>query len=136
MKTLILITSALFGLAANASSYPDELYPVFNCNSIIEQSDSGTTVEVLEGGIAGVPQIRVTRYNVGHASTDTYFAHRLKQNPKRIGSPIVYEGRDVRLAMNFTSAPLEDGGHYSTLEVRHEDMVAIEELSCKIVRSK
>ena len=132
MKNILLIAAVLFGLSAQAATNPDELQNVFRCVPTEIMPDNSMLVEVFEGGIAGIPQIRVTHYYFGHSPSEVYLAKKARQNG-RPGSPLVYAGRDIRLSMNFSTSPLKDGGHYSTLQIRNLDEVENYELSCKSV---
>lgn len=135
MKQALLVTVMMvLGLTAKAQN-ADMLYHVIECKPAVLVPDNGMSVSVFEGGFAGIPQMIVKHFYLGHTTSETFFMHR-GVSIAAIGAPISYvnESETVMLSINFTTTPLKDGGHAGTLStIQPNDALVTENLSCKAV---
>lgn len=129
MKKFLLLTAVvLTGLNAFAI---DELNEIVKCRPAKLVPDAGLSVVVSQGGIAGITQITVNRFFLGHHSISN---HIVRQVPfdGRMGAPMTFKGQDISLSVNFTTAPAKDGSHPGTLIEKQADGSLVKnELSCK-----
>jgi hypothetical protein len=107
----------------------DEMRDVLNCRPAVLHPDLGMALSVSEGGFAGLTQITINRFFLGHHTTENFIVQRQEMDSHIVGAPVVYLGEGVRLAINFTTSPLKDGGQASTLTINGNS----EQLSCKVV---
>lgn len=133
MKQALLVTVMMvLGLTAKAQN-ADMLYTVIECHNAVMMPDNGMTVTVAEGGFAGIPQLTVKHFFLGHTTSDTYMVQH-GFNSHMVGAPISYNNETVSLEINFTVAPLKDGGSPGTLRIiQPDDSVATDRLSCAAV---
>jgi ribosomal protein RSM22 (predicted rRNA methylase) len=126
MKSVL--TAFVLGLALSATAraqMADQMITVLKCTNKVVVPDNGLQVVVEEGGIAGLTQIKVTRFFLGRMSEKTYIAKLVPPVPHRLGAPMVYEGKDITLSVNFTTAPLENFGHIGYLETADSSQEAL-----------
>jgi hypothetical protein len=131
MKTLILTTVALLGMSQAQAA--DQLVTVMKCRPAVLRHDVGMSLEVKEGGFAGIPQIVIKRRLLGRVQTETYMVRKEQYRcgvpgTRCLGAPIVYKGNGINLSVNFTTTPTPDGAHHGTLVTRKN---GTEEIVCK-----
>ena len=140
MKNLLLVTliaiisSTSLTIQAMMPIHPDEQRDILICNPLAKSPDLGLQVKLSQGGITGMTQLVVSRYYLGHSTESTYIVQK-QASDNRPGQALIYASRDARLTVHATTTPLEDGGNYSTLEVRTNNQIISEKLSCHIVYS-
>ena len=100
------------GLSAQAQT-ADQIETIVTCSPLKRVMDLGIEVKVTQGGIAGLTELVVDRYFLGHTSHSTYYVQELAT--QNVGSGIVFKGTEASLYTNFTTAPVYDGGHLSHL---------------------
>jgi len=132
MKKLLVSLAAMALTAQAHAEYRlggDQIYAILNCQPAQTHPDLGMDVSVSQGGIAGLTQITVRRYFVGHSTTRKFYVQ--VSQPRTVGAPVTYTGSGIRLTVNGTTAPMKDGGLYSTLQLQEKDQPAsLEVLSC------
>ena len=133
MKNLFLVFSLSASLLSSAAlASGDMMVDTIKCQPQEIHPDLGMSLVVSEGGLAGIPQIYITRYFIGYSSNETYLARVQPPEPRRLGAPVVYKGNGISLSINFTTSLLEDGGHLGFLTLQKPGQEAMtERLSCK-----
>lgn len=101
-------------------------YASYDCKPAFDRPDLGMSLQVLEGGISGIPQIRTTRFFLRQRQFDTYMVRRLIQS-RIAGAPLVFEGQDISLTIYMTTTPTEDGSRVAYLTTKQYDQ---ETLKC------
>ena len=130
MKTSIALLSLVVGLSAHAQM-PDQFTKVMQCQPAKAVMDLGVSVTVQKGGFAGLTEVIVKRFFLGHTSSTTYIVNELPQNPTHMGAGLSYVGEGIELNTNFTTAQLPDGGHYAQLITEDaNNSPSTENLSC------
>lgn len=120
------IFAILMSMSAQAQT-ADQLNTVLKCQPVVLTPDMGLSVTVQQGGFAGLTQLTVRRFFLGHTKTEKFI---VRESPaSNVGGPIEYVGNGATLSVNFTTAPLKDGGHIGHLTLA--DQSTPEELSCK-----
>ena len=127
------ITSTTSTSKAMVSIHPDAFRDIMICQPVELRPDMGMEVKVNQGGIAGITQVIITRYFLGHSTTSTHIVKRIQLDKYRPGAAVVYVGQNVRLSINYTTTPNKDGGHASTLELVENEQVSAEQLSCQTI---
>ncbi|WP_374077309.1 hypothetical protein [Bdellovibrio bacteriovorus] len=105
MKKMILAASAFFAVSAQAN---DQYVPVLKCKG------QGVALTVLEGGISGIPMIRIDRKEDGVTSSENHLARPVYAQG-RIGAPMTYVGKKITFTINMTTAPGPKGTRTGTL---------------------
>ncbi|MGZ3691751.1 MAG: hypothetical protein ACXVAX_09615 [Pseudobdellovibrio sp.] len=139
MKQLLLAATLMIaGLTAQAHTpIADGFNTIYSCNPIELHPDLGMNLTVEQGGFAGITQITIKRFFLGHNTTEQYVVKQKVTVPNRIGAPTLLVGEGIQLSINFTTAPLKDGGHYSVLSLNDANgNVSNEELSCQILMTR
>jgi len=135
MKKTILALLVSVSAFANAQS-ADQIYTVFTCQRKVAIPDLGLSVTVREGGIAGMTQVQVRRFFLGHDSQTNYYVQQELVKQGVVGAPMVFDGNGIRLTANFTTAPV-NGQHPGLLEIQDESgKFSSEELVCKLTEQK
>lgn len=120
MKQLILIT--LFSISSLSAFAADELKVLFQCGPEIVRPDVGISLQVLVGGIAGVPQIKITRYKLGRRQEEQYMAQFKNQTNGPVGGATVLAGiagSEIKFSINMTTAPGPQGKRRATVETKN-----------------
>ena len=134
MKNLIATIAAFMAFQTANANYPDQMYTVLKCGPLVLRPDLGLSVDVTQGGIAGITQVRVQHFFLGHTQTETYVVRQMALENNRVGAPILYKGKGVTLSVNFTTAPTRDNGHYGVLTTSSAlSGTHREELSCHMM---
>lgn len=134
MTLIAIISSISLTTQAMIPIHPDEQRDVLICNPLVQRPDLGLQVKLSQGGITGLTQLVVTRYYLGHSTESTYIVQK-QASDNRPGQALIYSSREARLTVHTTTTPLEDGGNSSTLELRTNNQIISEKLSCHIVYS-
>lgn len=128
-----LLIAILLGFTAQAQAQTaDEIKTIITCKRFVEIPEVKMSVEVLQGGFTGMTQVKVSRAYPGYNTTSSYYVHTQPLPVDRMGAGTSYVGNGVILHTNFTTSPLEDGGHYATLQISEGGKVENSELSCKL----
>jgi len=131
MKSVIALAAMVLGMGFNANAVmPDQMSVVLKCTRAMPVPDIGLSVEVEVGGIAGLTQLHVSRSYLGKVFVKNYIVKQVLPKPGLLGAPVVYEGQEARLTVNFTTAPDKNGGHIGTFETNDGSGVD-EKLSCQ-----
>ena len=136
MKSVLLTIAAAITLTQTARAEmrigADRIYTVLKCHAAVATPDRGISVVITQGGFAGLTEMTVTHYYLGQSSEQKYVV--TQEMPQQMGSPMRYVGTGVRLTVNFTTTPMNDGGHYAVLQ---RDSInghyMPEELSCHTI---
>ncbi|MGZ3690014.1 MAG: hypothetical protein ACXVAX_00835 [Pseudobdellovibrio sp.] len=132
MKKLLLTVSFLF-ISFNAFA-ADEMNDVIKCGRLQVVPDLGLQVTLSQGGIAGITLLKVDNFFLGHSTSNSYMVAQEAVQPGVMGAPVTYKGDEASLSVNFTTAPLKDGGHIGSLTLYKDGQVtSTEQLSCKSV---
>jgi len=136
MKTILLALMTTVALTQTARAEMriggDQTRPVLKCQPLALRPDAGMNLIVTEGGLAGLTQVTVSRFFLGHSTSTNYIVK--QERTGAIGSPLSYIGKGIRLTVNMTTSPLKDGGHYSTLQLSSANArYMTEELSCQTI---
>jgi hypothetical protein len=130
MKMILAATLMSLGLTAHAEG-ADQIYTAIKCGPATVVPDLGLSLEVKEGGFAGLTQVQVKRFFLGHTSQTNYDVQQSPVKQGLLGAPIEFTGNGIRLTINFTTAPDANGQHHGTLETLEENgKYQSEELSC------
>lgn len=119
MKNAILAASLFFAVSAQAN---DQYIPALKCKG------PGVTLTVLEGGISGVPMIKIDRKEDGVTSSENHLARPVLAQG-RLGAPMTYVGKKITFTINMTTAPGPNGTRKGTLYT--EETKKSETLVCK-----
>jgi hypothetical protein len=134
MKTILVAMVLALGTQAHAEfTGPDAIYTIIKCERAVTVPDLGLSLEVEQGGIAGLTSIRVDEFFIGHNHSAKTYVRQMPIPSKRLGAPMVYEGQDIRLQVNFTTAPDAKGGHIGYLERNVNGQTQTDELTCQSV---
>ncbi len=103
MVSLMVSLTASSVMAAGA----DMITVRYNCKRAMMSSKSVTMkVQMLQGGIAGLTQIRVTRSTLSKTKTETYIVKQDKPVPGLAGGATVYRGENgMSFSINQTTSP-------------------------------
>lgn len=109
----------------------DQNRVIFRCEPNYTTSNRPMMVTVSEDRKSKTTEVVVTRYYLNQAFVNTYTVN--QETSDRMGAPTSFVGPGIRLTMNFTTTPLQDGGHYSTLQLQSKNpkRYTIEKLSCQ-----
>lgn len=101
------------------------------CEPNYVTSGQPMSVTVSEDLRKGTAKINVTRYYNDKAIVKTYAVK--KEVSPAIGGATSFVGSGARLTVNFTTTPLDDGGHASTLQLptKVKNRYTLEKLSCQ-----
>ncbi|QDK38413.1 hypothetical protein [Bdellovibrio sp. NC01] len=127
MKNLIVLVATFASVSAFAKPGADIYMTRVTCKSVQNYIDNNTTVNVLEGGISGIPQVEVQRSTVvGFQSTRTL----VRKVPYTTeNATTVYEGKNLRLTLDF-SAPVQGELYAGKLETKN----SVTALLCQIIK--
>jgi opacity protein-like surface antigen len=135
MKKMLLTLVLALGFMSSAQA-ADELNVILECQPAVLRPDLGMTLTLTTGGIVGSPMIQIQRFFLGHSTTENYIVRRksiLTYLPLKVGAPVTYAGEGIRLDVNFTTAPDQNGAHRGILQLQNEDGTLNQEtLSCKV----
>lgn len=117
MKAILGALIALTGVTANAVYRPDMQYTTLKCIAAVARPDVTMSVEVIEGGFAGLTELRISRFFEGQGEVNSYIVEQVQQNPRVAGAPKIYinHAENVSLSVNFTSSPDQNGYNFATL---------------------
>lgn len=140
MKHLLLTTIAIMTLSTFKAFASDEAFAagadqmteVLRCQPAQARPDAGMSVSLTTGGIAGLTQVRVTRFFLGHSTVENYIVHAIPTNPRQLGAATSYVGEGIRLTVNFTTR-LPNGKQYGTLQLGNQADSSIEALGCDLI---
>lgn len=139
MKNLLLTIIAILTLGTTTQAAQeafqngaDQMNEIFKCQPLTLRPDQSMQLTVSTGGIAGVTQVRVERFFLGHSSLSTFVVKALPTNG-RMGESVTYAGKDIRLSVNFTTQT-PNGANYGVLKIREGNTVTTEELSCELMQ--
>src|SRR5437764_1385437 len=98
MKTILALILASSFQAQARSAGADEIKTIITCERAVNIPDLGLSVIVRQGGIAGLTEVQVRNFFIGHSSIAKYYVQQLPIEPKRMGSPLVYKGNGIVLS--------------------------------------
>lgn len=132
MKKVLFAMAALMmmGLSAHANT-GDQMTTVMTCGPLVAHPDLGMKLTLTKGGLAGMTMIRIERFFLGHSSVENFIVEQMPQEQFRLGAPLVFQGQDISLTVNYTTAPTPQGGHHGTLQLQQGTSVSTEQLSCR-----
>lgn len=131
ITTTLLVTTA----QATQEAYQagaDQIHEIIKCQPLAPRADLAMSLTVSTGGIAGVTQVIVKKFYLGHSSSDTYMVKALTRPEGRVGEGITYVGENIRLTTNFTTQT-PNGGHYGVLKIKENTSTSTTELSCELI---
>lgn len=139
MKNLLFaaITSLLINAPAIAAQEAyqagaDQIVDILNCQPLVLRPDVGMSVIVQTGGIAGLTQIQVKKFFLGHSTAKTYIVKALTRPSGMASEGITYSGTEIRLTVNFT-AQTPNGGHFGVILITENGSTTTTELSCSLI---
>ena len=142
MKNLLLTTIALLTIATTTRVFAadeafqqgaDQMNEIIKCQPLRAMPDMGMQITVATGGIAGVTQVRVERFFLGHTEVTNYIVKAIDLAAGQMGEGMAYVGNGIRLTANFTTL-LPNGQHYGTLQLRSSGIDSLLKLSCELVQ--
>ena len=125
MKALITTLLAL-GIQAHATTGADIPETVMTCQPLINAAGLTEKITVETGGIAGLTYVEIHTYFSGHVGVKTYYVQEVQPTPGIVGAPVEYVGKGIDLTANFTTAPMNNGGHIGHLSIGGQET----DLSC------
>ena len=133
MKTILTVLSIAFAGITAQAQVADQMFEIINCRPTLTRPDLGMSVSIEQGGIAGITQLTVKRFFLGHSNSQTFVVKQVGgQNNE--GAAMVFTGKGVRFSVNFTTTPRQDGGHDGKLSTLQADgKYADESLTCSSV---
>jgi len=136
MKTVLLTLAAAISLTQTARAEirigADQIYPFLKCQGVDNVPDRTVTVILTRGGIAGLTELTVTHSTFAQVSSQKFVVTEKRSN--QVGGAINYVGAGVRLTVNFTTSPMNDGGHHAVLQRDSKNgRYMPEELSCQTI---
>lgn len=141
MKNLLLTTIAFMTLTTSISALAyqeayevgaDQMTEIIKCRPLELRPDLGMQLTVSTGGIADLSQIEVTRFFLGHSSSNTYIVNAAPRRPDQLGEAETYKGAGIFLSINFTTS-LPNGSSYGFLKIKENEKVSFELLSCELI---
>jgi hypothetical protein len=134
MKMILVLLAFAAAQAQAQIRHPDEILTVLKCERAVNIPDLGMSVEVRQGGIAGLTSIEVENFYLGHSTRENYYVSPVVAQPASANQPAIYEGNQIRLTINIQSALDAKGGTPATLELYDSaGHVQTTQLSCQAV---
>jgi hypothetical protein len=126
------VIALLAGLSLHAHAQGgDQMLVLMTCKPAHAVPDLGMSLTVSQGGIAGLTQIQVQEFFLGHNTNHTYIVRQKEVEPGMAGAPMTFEGQGITLQANFTTGTLADGGHIGHLSGVESAFNNVD-LSCKL----
>ncbi|MDG0815998.1 hypothetical protein [Bdellovibrio svalbardensis] len=133
MKSLLFAIASLVTISTFAQPGGDIQITRLECKSVKNYADLSTTIKVLEGGLAGIPQIQVSHSTLVGVVTESYFAK--KMTTERANDTLVYEGRGIQLSVNLTAQSPTEGTYPGTLMTQEGDQTPeYQEFNCTLLK--
>ena len=128
----LLITTTAAAAQPAFQAGADQINEIIRCQPLVLQPDLGMKVSVLTGGIAGLTQVKISRFFLGHTSTNTYIVKALTRPEAQLNEGITYVSSEIRMTVSFNSQT-PNGGNYGMLKIRENGSTSTTELSCALV---
>lgn len=103
-----LMTALMVSLTASSvmAQGADMITVRYNCKPAVTSKSVTMTVQMLQGGLAGLTQIRVSRSTVKKKSVQTYIVKQDQPIPGLAGGATVYRGQNgMSFSINQTTSP-------------------------------
>lgn len=134
MKSLFFVLASLVTVSASANVGGDMYQVRIQCKTAINSPDHTMTLQVSEGGISGIPEIAITESTIAGPVTDRFLAKQVVL--QRAGGPVVFESNELRLSIDTTVAPSEEGTYPATLVLQKsaDQAVQYQDFNCSFIK--